>query len=141
MATSRASPEELRRRLDAYWHFVQTPEAIRVLEEIHASCPPVRNNNDRAADARWLSCHTDFMRVEATGDNDSVCTIIFDSVSSDTFQDLVIETVQVARSYFGVDDARHDAPDLIVLEGRFDTVALEQYVRAWWAERLRQETA
>ena len=141
MAFSDADSKELRRRLDAYWYFVQTPEAVRVLEEIHASYPPERDNTDRAADARWLLCHTDFIRFDAVGDTNAACSITFDDISSHTFEDLVIETVLVARGYFGVDEARHDAREVIVLEGRCDIVGLEQYVRAWWAERLRQEAA
>jgi hypothetical protein len=138
VATSDADPEELLRRLDAYWYFVQTPEARRVLEDIHASFAPVRNT-ERAADARWLLCHTDFIHFDAAGDTNAACRITFDGLSSDTFQDLVVETALVARGYFGVDEARHEARKVIVLEGRFDIVGLEQYVRAWWLERLRQE--
>jgi hypothetical protein len=141
VAVSDGDPEELRRRLDAYWYFVQTPETVRVLEEIHASYAPVRDNPDRAADARWLLCHSDFMRVEAIDDTGAACRITFDGISSDTFQDLVIGTVRVARIYLGVCDSRHEARDVIVLEGRFDIVGLEQYLRAWWMERLRQEAA
>ena len=134
-----ADPEELRRRLEEYWHFVQTPEAARVLDEIHASLASKPNVTDRTTDARWLLSHADFMRVEAIGGSGRAYGITFNGLAAQTFQDLVIETTLVARGYPGVSDARHKRREPITLEGRFDASGLEQYLRAWWLERLRQE--
>jgi hypothetical protein len=139
------TPEVFEQRIRAYMEAQtsRSPEWIEAVAEVHALMGASRKQQKRhrPQDARLLLSQTDFVRVERFDEGDRGRIITFNDVAAVTFEDLVEQTVDVARAFPGVTDAWHEDRELIMLSGDFDPRALEQSVREWWLERLRHELA
>jgi hypothetical protein len=125
--------ENARRHLIANWMPERLPRPAWIEEQ-------------RGANATRLVDDRTFVRVEVFEDDDddempdgwdwSPYAITFSDLAAHGFDELVADTVAVARAFPGVADALRGDREVILLKGEFDPEQLEAHLRQWWTSRL-----
>ena len=134
-------PDEIERRIAAYSNAFHTRDGRDALARASAEVRALMDaaarerTRNRPSDAADLLATGDYLRVEAGEDHGF--RVWFSDLASHVFSDLVDRTVAITLQFPGVEEAVREDRELIVLVGRLDPSALDEYLRRWWNLELR----